>query len=455
MTMSKKRVSLLLVLFITAALNAKPAALATVRLKNNIPVYIQQNTNNRILALYIVVQGGTALLTPDQSGLENALFTMMTRGSRLFTYDQIQYLLYTTKAAVSPSSLENGSILGLSCIDYYFNKMFPVLADGFINPVFGQNEYANMMNEYAQNIQQMENDPGSLLQHTAKQLLYKGHPYETDVGPTKESLPNITIENMKSLLVTMLDAKRISVVAVGNFNEKELMRKLNATLGTLPVIDKNFTPAPVEQISVGGAPVVITHPAAQGTGLLAQVFLSPSINSSDYVAASITSNIYSELLYNIVREKYGACYTPGSSIASSKAPVGMVYIYRASDLAHVVGYVDEAKKLMEQGKLIAGKKADGTYAFTTVEERIEGYRNSYLNARYEGMQTNGGVAGRIAGSILQFNDPQKYISVMESARNVTAADVERVFKKYWCTDNVQWFAVVGPKDKEAMLEYLQ
>src|SRR5574344_1636553 len=420
-----------------ASVFAKTTSITKRKLSNDIPVYIQQNKSNKILALYIVVQisaqssaqNGTVLLTPEKSGLENALFSMMTRGSDTYPYAKIQSLEYSTKASISPGTLDEGSILGLSCIDYYFDTMFPVLVDGFMHPAFGTTEYNTLMNEYSQRLQTIQNDPNSLLQYNAEKVVYKGHPYETSTG--------------------------ITVVAVGNFDEKELLQKLNATLGTIAASPKKYIPAQVPPVTVGGAPIVYTHPAAEGTGFLAQVFTSPSVQSADYVPSCIASNMYSELLYNIVREKYGACYTPSSAVMSSEAPVGMIYIYKASDIEHLKSYVKEAQQLMEQGKLISGKNEDGTYSFTTIDDRLEGYLNSYLNEKYESMQTNGGVAGKIAGSILQLGDPQQYLSLMDAAKKVTAEDIARVFKTYWCTENVQWFAVVGPDDKESTELYLK
>lgn len=452
---ARKVVPFCMAVVASVSLLCAEAKLEKKQLQNNIPVYIEKNDSNRIYAVYIVVKGGIASLTPDKSGLENALFTMMTRGSKAYSYKDIQSILFKTKASVYPSSLEQGSVLGLSCIDYYFDTMLPVLTDGFMNPAYGKEEYDTLMNEYMQKLQSIKNDPSSLLEYNAAKEIYKGHPYETMTGVTDDSIANITVENMKSLHQKLLDANRISVVAVGNFDEDALVTKLNETLGTIPALETKIDQPDIPPVAISGAPVVYTHPNAEGTGFVGEVFTSPSVTSDDYVASCITANMYSELLYNIVREKYGACYSPSSSVLSSKAPVGIVYIYKASDLEHIKQYVAEAQSLMAEGKIIAGKNDDGTYAYTTIADRREGYINSYLNGKYEDMVTNGGVAGKIAGSILQFDDPEKYLSVMESAKKVTADDIERVFQKYWCTDNVRWFATVGPSDKEKMESYLK
>jgi len=436
------------VFFISQTLYAQNSLLTKKKLANNIPVYIMQNGSNRMYAVYIVVQGGTSLLSPDKSGLEYALFSMMTVGSEKYPYDELKSIEYKTKSTVSRASLNEGSILELNCIDYYFDTMLPVLADGFLHPSFDQEQYENLMKNFRQNIQEMNTEPGSILMYNVEKTLYKNHPYETMTTVTEDSIDAITIDNMKKLHDTLLDANRISIVAVGKFNEKSLLNKLNKTLGKIPSSGKPFVPATVEPIVVGGKPQVYTSPSAAGTGFVLQTFSSPSIESDDYVPSCIAANMYSELLYGIVREQYGACYTPSSSVVSSKAPFGMVLLYQVSDLEHCASYVAQAQSLMQQGKIISGKSFDGSFMYADIGERLEGYVNSYLNSKYQGMQTNRGVAAKIAGSILQFNEPEKYLSLMKQARTVTADDIVRVFTKYWCSQGSQWFAVVGPADKE-------
>src|SRR5574344_966728 len=69
-------------------------AVRVVTLDNGIPVYVKKNTANRILSITIAVNGGTGYLTPETSGLENALFSMMTWGSEKYSYEQLQQMQY-------------------------------------------------------------------------------------------------------------------------------------------------------------------------------------------------------------------------------------------------------------------------------------------------------------------------------------------------------------------------
>lgn len=413
-------------------------------LSNGIPVYVKKNSENQLVSMYIVVKGGTALLTPDKSGLELALVRMMKSGSAQYTYEQLQALEYRTHADFFGFSQNEGSGLGIECIDYYLDDMLPALTDGFMHPAFGKTEYDTMMKDYHQKLQSTMNSPDSLCYYTLNRTVYKDHPYETSPDATPDSIGNISIDTMKNLHTKLMDARRISVVVVGNVSASGLIKKLDETLGKLPALENSFTVPEIPPVSVSGLPVVLTHQAAAGTGFMYQCFASPSVTSNDYIPACIAADMYSDVLYQIVREKYGACYTPASAVLSSRAAIGLVMLYRVSDPGHAVSYVQEARQLMDQGKLVTGKDAAGNYQYASISDRLESYKNIYINSRYSQMKTNSGVAGKLAASILQFGDPYTADTMIGKARSVTADDIIRVFDTYWVKGNSRWFAVVGP-----------
>lgn len=421
-----------------------------VSLANGIPLYVKKNTANRKLALAVIVKGGTDYLTKDTSGLENALFSMMTYGSKKYSYDELQQLAYQMNFSISPSSTREGSVLGMSCIDYYFDKVLPVFADAFLNPSFNEEQYKILMTNYRQGLQQLTTDPESMLSYTLTQTVFKGHPYEVSSAVKPYSIDNITIGNMKNLHNKDMDARRIMIVAVGNFDAEVLAKKLNKTFGKIKQQTYELKSQTITPLKIGGEPVVITSDAAAGTGYLEKVYAGPSIDSDDIVASAIAATMYSQVLFNVVREKYGACYTPSCSISPMKAGMADVYIFKASNLASIVEYEKEAQDVFASGKVIDGKNDDGSFEFASIADRLEGFKNQYINSFYDASVTNGDVAGRIAISLLEFGDPYKYDEKIAEISSVTAAGVESAFKKYWVDNPYQWFAVVGPADKDAI-----
>ncbi len=416
-------------------------------LENGIPVYIKENHSNRLVSLYVIVRGGTALLKPEYSGLEMALMRMMKSGSEKYSYSDLQDLLYRTHADFFGFAQTEGSGLGIECLDYYFDDLLMALADGFLHPAFGENEFTTMKKEYSQRLQSTLNDPSSLAFYTAVKSIYKNHPYETQPSVTLESIDNITIENMQNLHAKILDARRISIVVVGNIKASKIAKKLNTLFSSIPALEDNFILPEVKPVIMGDKNSVLANPSAAGTGFMIQCFTTPAVTDADYAAACLASDMYSDVLYQVVREEHGACYTPSSAVLSSKAPFGAVVLYRVSDLENASSYVREAQKIMESGKLIAGRNADNSFVFEQVSGRLESYKNMYINRKYAQMQTNSGVAGRIGGSIFQFGDAVSADAMVEKARAVTADDIQRVFEKYFVQGKKQWFCVTGPGDE--------
>jgi zinc protease len=433
---------------VSAVTPVQSGDIQVVSLSNGIPLYVKKNTANRKLALAVIVKGGTGYLTKDTSGLENALFSMMTYGSKEYSYDKLQQLAYQMNFSLSPSSTREGSVLGMSCIDYYFDKVLPVFTDAFLNPSFNEDQYKILMTNYKQGMQQLTTDPESMLSYTLTQTVFNGHPYEVSYAVKPYSIDNITIDNMKKLHDKDMDARRIMIVAVGNFDAAELAKQLNKTFGKIKQQTYELKSQVIPPLKVGGEPVVITSDAAAGTGYLEKVYAGPSIDSDDMVASAIAATMYSQILFNVVREKYGACYTPSCSISPMKAGMADVYIFKASNLSNIVEYEKEAQDVFASGKIIDGKNDDGSFKFTPAADRLEGFKNQYINSFYDASVTNGDVAGRIAISLLEFGDPYKYDEKVASINNVTADDVESAFKKYWVDNSYQWFAVVGPADKD-------
>ncbi len=413
------------------------------KLKNSIPVYVNTDVQNKVDSVYIVVEGGTVLQTPEYSGLEKSLFNMMTYGSKKYSYETIQSMEYDMQSSVSSYTMYCGSVLNVNCIYYYLDKMLPVLLDEFINPAFDKKAYEIMMNDVKQSIQSKENDPDSILFKEMHKEIYKNSPLLTYADVQAESIKNITIANMKKLHKEILNPARIKVVAVGPFDVQKLLEQLDSTLGKIPASSKKMKKASYERcLNFEGEKVVLTHKAARGSEFTARVFATPEVTSDDYVTARIVSDIYSTTMFNIIREKYGACYTPQSWIDSSFDPVGMDAGFRVSDMDNFEKYLKECEKLMLEGKVISSVNS-GKVVYDSIDNCLRGYINSYISKKYSSQSTSSGIASRITSSILQFGDVTSADKIADKALKVTSEDVMRVFRKYWVEGKYRWFEMRG------------
>jgi len=420
-------------------------------LKNNIPVYYVKNTNNSIDEVSIIVKGGRTCLKPEESGLEQALFTLMSRCSSKYDYAERQQLSYEKSAAIFHDEMNNASSLSLQCINYYLKDLLPVLTDGFMKPVFDKQVYKIMMTEFSQSIQSRYNDPWSLLNQTVSDTVYKGHPYEADTEPNVLSLENITIEALKNWHKTVLDSRRICIIAVCSMEPEELISQLNSSVGSIKALDTRLPELELEKLLISGEEVVMEHPSATGSGYAVYVFPTPSNKDDDYLTAKIAAGIYSTTLSNIVRAKYGACYSAGTATGSGTVNYGFEYFYMISNFSDFSKYAKEARNIMASGKYISKLNDDGSYEFTSIEEVLEGTKNTIINSIYNSATSTGGLVAQYCSGLIDYDDLMIYDSFIEKIHSISANEVIRVFKKYWVEQQGKWFAVVGPSSKASIL----
>ena len=110
--------------------------------------------------------------------------------------------------------------------------------------------------------------------------------------------------------------------------------------------------------------------------------------------------------------------------------------------------MNDSRVIIEAGNTIKAIDAEGNYILEPISDRLQGYINSYITAKYSSQVTVNGIANRMAGSLLQFGDVSYSDMLTEKVKLITVQDVERVFKKYWIDESSRWFAVVGPADEE-------
>ena len=452
----KKLILSTIIMFLCCSLFAKEQEqqkeqVIQTELSNKIPVYVKQIPGSQISSVYIVVNGGTEYLTPETSGLENALFSMMVMGSEKYNYYDLQNFVFNTQSSFMPSSSRDGSVLGMVSLDYYFEETFDRFIDGFLNPAFAEKEYNNLITKYQQDLQSMLNNPSSMGFYYGEMVVYQNHPYSTSSSVLPESIDNITVSAMKNLHSQILDSRRISVVAVGSIDLQKLLVQLETTLGQIKQQNYPLKNQKIPEVTISGENLVTVHQAAKESAYILRIFPSPAVTDEDYVTARVVCDVFSDILYNVVREKYGVCYTPGTDILSSDAPFGFEYLYRTSNLKDFAKYMDVARKIMLEGKIVSGVNDKGEFSYKNLNENLEGYINSYINKKYSSQGTVSGIAGRMCASLLQFGDIYSADLLTEKVKQVTVEKVIEIFKKYWLDENYVWIAVVGPDEESEVV----
>lgn len=262
-------------------------------------------------------------------------------------------------------------------------------------------------------------NPNDMASRTWWAAAFPGHPYGQPVNGTLESVPKITVEDLKSYTRRALARDNVKIAVVGDIDAETAGRLLDRTFGALPA------KAELE-------PVVPAVPQGLGRRIVIHLdvpqavvnFGGPGIARSDpdFMAAYIVNHIlggsaFSSRLYVEVREKRGLAYGISDSL---------VWLNRtALLLGHTATRADATGKTIDIIEREIGRLAeDGPSEAELLKAK------TYLKGSFAlGLDTS----NRIASQLVQMQIDNLGIDYIERRAGlidaVTLADAKRVAKR--------------------------
>jgi zinc protease len=418
------------------------ASFSTFTLSNGLPVIVKRNSANRVQHISLVIRGGSAAADPAAAGLEALALKVMARGSAAYSYEDIQSLLDETSSGIGSSSSFDYSAYSLTTLDKYFARLFPVWVDTLVRPAFRQADFDQELSQAKLALQAKEQNPWSKTGLEMNRILFAGHPYGASPDGTRESLETISLQGARDWYAARVAASSLFVVAVGDFDPAALRADLEAGLGKLPPSGAPLPPAPPAlELSGRGSLAKVDFPQSKGMGYLRGDFAAPAPTEADFMPLNLGMKILSELLFNVVRDKHGAVYSPGSYIRSFNANYGSITLFKTKNPGPAKAYVDEAVAILAAGKAVAvdpGKSADG---FAPLAEVLEATKATYINELYASQATNGAVAGRIAQSVVSTGDYRSYLLDVDRIGAVTGEQIGAALDRYLLKGKIAWVAL--------------
>jgi zinc protease len=432
---------------------------STATLSNGIPVIIKRSSSNRILTLKTVLTGHVSYTPLEKAGLESVMLTMLTRGSERYTYEDVQRLTFETSSEIVPRYGDYDlSSIDLVTIDSYFQRLFPVYADALLHPAWNADEFPRVISDFKIQKQQAETDPFSAAVENLDRRFFQGHPYAASPGGADDSLDHISLDDLKAYYGKAMDAGRMFLVAVGNFDPAVLVPMLNATFGTLPRTAVSRPPVPSFQGAVKPDLMVVPFPRSNGLAYVRGEFAMPGPDSPDYAASLVAFDILNDILFEVVRTRNGAAYGAEANVDGGSASYGDITIYRTTVPGKVKAMVDEAIGVLASGKSLsgtvnvsaAGKGGLGSAAeaeksaFVPVSDALPFYKLKFITQFYSGQETNHQIASQIAGSLFYHGDYRHYLLLIDRINAITAEDVVRVARSWLVGNPTLWIALGDP-----------
>ncbi len=317
------------------------------------------------------------------------------------------------------------------------NEAFGLLHTSMTQARFEPKDVERIRAQLLSTLRRQALDPNNLASRKFLEVAFGDHPYGRPSTGTPESLPKVTIEDMKGYVGRVLAKDTLKIAVVGDVDAATLAKLLDDTFGSLPA-KAQLTPVP---------DVVAAKPP-QRTNVTLDVpqtvvmFGGPGIkrDDPDFMAAYVVNHILgggslSSRLYREVREKRGLAYSIYEQLLwmqHSALFIGSTGTRADRATETIDAITAEVKRIGEQGP--------------SEQELAEA--KSYINGS---QMLSLDTSAKLAQALLQYqNDglPIDYIDKRSEVVNaVTLADAKRVAQRLW--SNGLLTVVVGRQPQAA------
>ncbi len=403
-------------------------------LDNGITVLIKQNHSVPLFAARAAFLGGVRFEDERDNGVSNFLSEMFTRGTKSRSAEEIAREIESIAGEVSGFSGRNSFGVTVESLSRNLDQAIDIFADVIMNPSFDPEEIERARRDILSAI----NRQGDNLLRTTINLflstLYRENPYRFDVLGTKETISDMTRDDLISFYQKYVRPENMVISVVGNVDEDRVLSMLESYFGEMekgrfspPQVKPEPPPNQVRTAEVEQKDKAQTH--------IILGFLAPTLKDPDQYPFEVLNAILSGQggrLFLELRDKRSLAYTVTSFFTPGLEPGFFgVYIGCAPEkqTEAIQGIKEQLAMVLEKG---------------VTDEELKRAQN-YLVGNFEiGLQQNSAQAAKIAFDELYGLGWDEYKRYPEEIYSVTQDDIQRVARKYIDLDKYT-LAIVKPE----------
>jgi zinc protease len=377
-----------------------------------IPVILKPITANEVIAVRMYLRGGASSLNPANAGIEAMMLAASTQGTSKYNKDAFAEVSTETGTNIGSQAGMDYSVLTMQGVRQNWEKSWDLFTQAALHPTFPANEVQIVRGQMIDAAKRRADDPDQYLSYLADSLFYVGHPYAVVPSGTEASLASITSEALAAWHKQRMTKENLLIVVVGNVSRADLTNKIQAAFASLPAAGGKARVLPAMS-AITPELVVVERPLP--TNYITGYFAAPTLTDPDYVAFRAATDMLGDRLFEEVRTKRNMTYAVAAGLETRAANRGRLYVTAVDPDTTVKVIYSTVKQLQ-----------DNPPSAATVAENLNASLTNYLL----GQETNMGQAAALGLWELVGGGYQNYAKFINEYKKVTAADIQRVAKKY-------------------------
>ena len=415
------------------------------QLPNGLIILLVEQHSLPVVSANVVVLSGSDRNPPDLPGLASFTAEMLDEGTGRRSPLQIAADSDQIGASLSTGSSTDYCYVAMRTLKRNVDAAFELVSDILLNPAFTPHEIERIRNDRLTRILQQKDHPGTLSAKVFCDAVYGStHPYGSlDVG-TEESNQSITRDHLTRFYQSGYIPANSALVVAGDITESELRHLAEKFLG-----EWKRSGSHPELPAVSGNPsrrivIVERHEAPQTILRIGHVGTSRS--NPDFVAIEVMNTalggLFSSRINLNLREEHGYTYGASSAFAFRRGP-GPFMVTTSVRTDVTAPAVMEIFRELERIRESAISPDELATAKDSIARSLPGM--------FETTPESASSIGQLFVHKLPLN---YYHDLPEQILRVSAADVQRVARRYLKPENAVIVAVGDPSRIQPDLEKL-
>jgi len=295
-------------------------------LDNGITILVYENPNVHSVVLAGSIHAGALYVSPSQAGLASMTANCLMLGTQSRDFDAIHSSLEEIGADLSLHA--GGHKVGFSgkALAEDFELLVDLLNDTLRNPLYPEDQVERRRGEILTWLHYREQDTRWQSANAFRRTLYpETHPYHHSVRGTLETIPSLSIEDMKAFHRNQYGPRGAVIVVVGAVNSDDVIATITQYLGDwknpnqpeIPSIPDVKSPTEMTRINIA-IPGKMQSDIIIGT-------VGPSRFAPNYQAANLANSILGQFgmmgrVGQVIREQAGLAYYVYSRLDGGYGP---------------------------------------------------------------------------------------------------------------------------------------
>ena len=276
-----------------------------------IEAWFVQDATVPLIAMEYAFGGGAAQDPADKPGVANMVASLIDEGSGDLDSKTFHERLDRRAIELSFSATRDYFRGSLRMLKDNKDEAFDLLHMALTSPHFDPTDVERIRSQIISGLHRDTTNPNALAGRKFLEIAYGDHPYGRQASGTLESVPTITVADMKDYVRRVIAKDTLKIAVVGDVDPATLGKLLDQTFGGLPA-KASLTPVP--DIVAAKPPQRAFVPLDVPQTVIS--FGGPGIMRHDpnFMAAYVVNHIIgggglSSRLYHEVREKRGLAYS--------------------------------------------------------------------------------------------------------------------------------------------------